>query len=130
MDTLGLHNRTAVKLQLALLVLLAILSGGCRRTFVPFTNPHVYSGGEAAYVSEEEELQRVKAVMSDLCISGKFPKVSVYDSRYEAHKKACAEWQQRKRELRQMIQAMQNLQDEAGGETSGPRRSIDGPLKL
>ena len=120
---------------------LAILSAGCARTFIPATTPHVYSGGDQAYLSPEGELEAVKREIRRFCFhkhdldpTMDFPDLE-YDSNDE-NRERCYQLKVQGLKLHEGILRMQELQEEAetatedeGTPDRGRVRFGDGPLE-
>lgn len=120
---------------------LGIFAAGCARTRINVlrsTNPHVYSGGEAAYLSDEEELAQVKAEIARICYTDTLdpdmdsPRITSYDRDYEVHRERCRSLKVRGREIRKTIKRLRELTEEAESEDQPSPDTIrfgDGPLE-
>ena len=122
---------------------LVVFSTGCARCIscgVPASSPHVYSGGEEAYLSPEEELEAVKREIRRHChfkhdLDPTFDTPESYSSdpvkRDEAREK-CYQLKVQGSELHEGILRLQELSEQAEAEdqpSPGTIRFGDGPLE-
>ena len=124
--------------QVLILILLAAVACGCARgPFVPHTVPHVYSGGEPAYVSPEQELEEVKREIRKFCFHKHDldPTMDSPDhdySRTDENRERCYQLKVRGRSIKRGIKRMRELSEEADVQdqpSPGTIRFGGGPLE-
>ena len=124
---------------------LAIPFTGCVKSFIPATTPHVYSGGQPAYLTTEDELEAVKREIRrhchfkhDLDPTFDFPEeVSTDPIEDDENRERCYQLKVRGAKLHASILRSQELEEEAaqaaaedqGTPDRGRVRFGDGPLE-